>query len=209
MESKLCRKLVKGLLSTRDYSGCTIVCGSDQHLVHKAIICPQSPFFKAAFAHDMKENATGTVNLEEDDPEVVKTMVYYFYHNDYQAPPRNSGCESNNNSIGTVQPPGPNLLHHSRVYALAEKYGIPSLKVLAVKKFTDETNHWRKHEDFAKAAREIYTATPDHDRGMRDAVVDTIRVYRDLLDDDDIESVLRDTRLAYDLVIDLRDDPEY
>lgn len=114
-------------------------------------------------------------------------MVYFFYHHDYVfVLPRDSGGESNNISTGTVKIPRPNLLHHARVYALAEKYGIPSLRSTAVEKFRSESQIWWRHAEFAEAARVVYTATPDDDSDMRDVVMGTIRANRDLLNDDPV-----------------------
>ncbi|RYP43542.1 hypothetical protein DL768_009876 [Monosporascus sp. mg162] len=83
----------------------------------------------------------------------------------------------------------------------SEKYAISSLKLLAAKKFTLECELWWNHRDFIHAAREVYSSTLDHDRGLRDVVVQTIREHRELLHSGEVKSVLRDTLLAYDLLM--------
>ncbi|KID81498.1 succinate-semialdehyde dehydrogenase [Metarhizium guizhouense ARSEF 977] len=255
---------------TGKYSDCTIVCGDYEQRAHKLVICPRSTFFEAAFAHEMKEKATGIIELQEDDPEAVKLMVYYLYHLDYpymppcqlfeyiKCNPKSSGpssplvrtlassqrtavptigsggmsgdlpiskpdcqcgrtrrlCTCNYegrqsaDQVGQVQE-SPNLLHHSRVYALAEKYGIQSLKNLAVTKFRKDSETWWNHEEFAEAAKEAYTTTRDYDRGMRDAVVAAVQAHRQLLNRQDVQSVMKESQLAYDvLMASRRPDPQ-
>ncbi|KAH0146209.1 hypothetical protein KCU67_g12324, partial [Aureobasidium melanogenum] len=90
------------------YSDLKIVCGSDTYLVHKAIVCPQSDFFRAACRPDtFAEGKTGVINisassgrpnafydqpfnaeefdwdLDVETTESVKLMIHYFYHHDY------------------------------------------------------------------------------------------------------------------------------
>lgn len=42
------KRVVKGLFQTGEFSDVQIICGNRTFQVHSAIICPQSPFFKAA-----------------------------------------------------------------------------------------------------------------------------------------------------------------
>ncbi len=56
---------------------------------------------------------------------------------------------------------------HAKIYALAEKYLIPGLKALAVRKFDiASAKHWDS-DDFLKAAQEAYTSTIETDRGLK------------------------------------------
>ncbi|KAM4063738.1 BTB/POZ domain-containing protein [Hirsutella rhossiliensis] len=222
---------LRGLYATSEYLDCTITCGDYELRVHKAVTSPRSSFFRAAFAHDMQERATGIVNLEDDDPEAVKSMVYYLYHLDYPSVPTLDRSEESDSLDRTVQDsssrdtvfpswedPGarpavgqprqkknqeqPKLFHHCRVYALAEKYDIPSLKKLAYQKFKTESEKWWDHSDFVKAARKVYATTLPHDRGLRDIVVATIRHNPRLLDREEVQSVLKESELAFDVVMD-------
>lgn len=100
------------------------------------------------------------------------------------------------------------LVHHCRVYALAEKYDIQSLKSIASKKFKLECEtHW-DCIGFIDAIREVYSNTPDHDRGLRDVVVETIRAHQELLDMGQVKSVLKETLLAFDIVMASRQYPQ-
>ncbi|CVL07633.1 uncharacterized protein FMAN_14510 [Fusarium mangiferae] len=80
------QKVLADLLKTGDYSDLTISCGKDQYHVHKAIICPRSPFFKAACDGKFKEAQTGTIDLPDDDPIAVRMMIEYLYHATYMPP---------------------------------------------------------------------------------------------------------------------------
>ncbi|KAG6986522.1 multicopper oxidase abr1 [Physcia stellaris] len=62
-----------------DYSDLTIVCGKSEFKVHRAIVCPQSGFFSAACKEGFKETSTGTIELQEEDEELVRLMVEYLY----------------------------------------------------------------------------------------------------------------------------------
>lgn len=156
-------------------------------------------------------------------------MVHYLYHLDYPHLPR-GGSESETHQISPnidmtpktqVDPVGssslhenssqatntgialrkiPNLLHHARLYALADKYGINGLKDLATLKFRLEIGLWMNHAEFVDACWEVYTSTPAHDRGLRDIVSKTVSIHAHLVDHERMEPVLKDTGLAFDLV---------
>ncbi|KAJ9414595.1 hypothetical protein QL093DRAFT_2107111 [Fusarium oxysporum] len=83
-------KALVDLLKTGDYSDLVISCGKDQYRVHKAIICPRSHFLKAACNGEFKEAQTGTIDLPDDDPVVLRMMIEYLYHDTY-VPPAGAG----------------------------------------------------------------------------------------------------------------------
>ncbi|KAF5989214.1 speckle-type POZ [Fusarium coicis] len=70
------------LYETEMYSDLKIACGWDIHKVHKAIICPRSTFFTAACNGNFKEGLESMINLPDDDPTVVREMIYYLYNLD-------------------------------------------------------------------------------------------------------------------------------
>ncbi|PVI05403.1 hypothetical protein DM02DRAFT_686323 [Periconia macrospinosa] len=76
---------VNGLFNSSTYSDLTITCGKDKYRVHKAIVCPQVPFFAGAmrFAAANKTNDSN-VDLSEDDPAAVKALLEYLYKADYK-----------------------------------------------------------------------------------------------------------------------------
>lgn len=72
-------------------------------------------------------------------------------------------------------PPAP--LNSVRVYAIADKYDILSLKELARQWFCDwAATNWL-HEDFCDIVQEIFNSTPDSDRGLRDVVIQIVAMH--------------------------------
>jgi len=94
----------------------------------------------------------------------------------------------------------PHLLIHAKVYAIAEKYGIRGLKALAQKKFASQmAYHWESPE-FPEAIQEAYETTVDSDRGLRDIVISTFRMFPEVAQRQDVEAVVKETPgLAWEL----------
>merc|ERR1712025_192424 len=68
------------LLNTGDLADIDVVCSGRIFACHKAILGAKSPFFKAAFVHNMKEKATGKINIESGiDSDIVYDMLIYIY----------------------------------------------------------------------------------------------------------------------------------
>lgn len=92
------------------------------------------------------------------------------------------------------------LLVHTRVYALAEKYDIPSLKALALRKFEVAMACHYDAPEFADAIEEVYCSTIDNDRGLRSLVLEALRCHPQLASAQDVNAVINDTpSLALDL----------
>lgn len=93
------------------------------------------------------------------------------------------------------------LVLHVRVFALAEKYGIPHLKTLSLQKFRSTARkHWGSAY-MVDALREAYESTIPAVRGMRDAMVEVLSDYRMLFDKADIDKLLLEIpHLSRDLV---------
>jgi len=99
----------------------------------------------------------------------------------------------------------PNLIIHAKVYALAEQYAVEGLKATALEKFVSEARvHWAT-EDFLQAVEQVYSLTPEHDRGLRDVVRNTFYERRkELMDRENVKRYLRDVPdLAYDVLMHL------
>ena len=132
------------------------------------------------------------VNLDDDDPVAVWAMVQYLYHLEYPTPTdkveqdlSTTGENVGTSGPGTKEAQQPmvnenaavngatwNHTHrHAKIYTLAEKYGVSSLKQFARERFSEilttvaPCGNW---DQFSACAREVYTATPEHDRGLRD-----------------------------------------
>lgn len=99
----------------------------------------------------------------------------------------------------------PNLMIHAKVYALGEQYAVEGLKAVALEKFVAEAKvHWTT-EDFLRAVEHVYSSTPEHDRALRDVVVNTFyERRRELMDRGKVKRYLRDVPdLAYDVLMHL------
>lgn len=85
------------------------------------------------------------------------------------------------------------LVLHTKVYALAEKYDIPSLKQLAKSKFEMAMACNYDSPDFADAIEEVYCSTIDSDRGLRDVVLEAFKSHPQLANTGDVYSVIQGT----------------
>lgn len=92
------------------------------------------------------------------------------------------------------------LVLHTQVYALGEKYDIPSLKQLARQKFEMAAACYYDAAELAEAIELVYQSTIDSDRGLRDVVVQLFRMHPQLAQTQDMYAVIKDTpTLALDL----------
>ncbi|KAE8379706.1 hypothetical protein BDV26DRAFT_156017 [Aspergillus bertholletiae] len=116
------RELLDALASMHSdpkYSDLTIVCGSESHAVHRCIVCPRSEFFAAACDDDFCEAFTRVINLDKEEPVLVRQMIQYLYTLDYQNDchvPTNDSHRSDEPTISEPydgQPPLPDPSAHS------------------------------------------------------------------------------------------------
>ncbi|OAX80011.1 hypothetical protein ACJ72_05662 [Emergomyces africanus] len=67
------------LLSSKQYSDCTIACEGENFYVHKAVVCTQSPVLAAAMDGQFREARTDIMHLYGFDVATVKRMIDYLY----------------------------------------------------------------------------------------------------------------------------------
>lgn len=96
-------------------------------------------------------------------------MVSFLYTNDYQTPQPDPAS--------TIHPIGQEHILHARVYGLGEYYNVPDLKLLALRAFMDTFPPDDEYEnfypgDYLALVQEVYSTTPEQDRGLRDIIVD-------------------------------------
>ncbi|KAI4746980.1 hypothetical protein E4T50_02741 [Aureobasidium sp. EXF-12298] len=188
---------ISDLYKNGAYSDFKIICGPDTYYVHKAIICPHSEFFRAACRPDaFQEGKTGIVtlpcnpgrdmeaikapiqpnefewDLDVEDFTAVKFMIHYFYHHDYP-------CDIPTHRDHKTWTPGNVakgvLAIHSKMYAMGDKYQVPGLKALAVRKF--KLSYEKTCAGFDTAAVIAFMSTPETEQGMRQVIVDTLGRY--------------------------------
>ncbi|KAK3290210.1 uncharacterized protein B0H64DRAFT_349875 [Chaetomium fimeti] len=208
-EDEPSKSLVKGLYSSREYSDLVISCRGKEHHVHKAIVCMQSEFLAVACRAGFKETQEGKIDLPDDDPQLVHIMVHYLYHFDYDTKPQDKGIGfdgsvTNRDETDTNEPVTNVLVTHAKVYALAEKYLIRGLKVVAQRHFKAATTSVTL-DGFLQAISEVYSSTIGDDRGLRDIIVETLHKHSAWLDKEEMRDMLRVSgALAYDLVMYMR-----
>ncbi|KAF6232634.1 hypothetical protein HO173_009073 [Letharia columbiana] len=103
-----------------DIATVTLVVGEAETTfqVHEAELFEASPVFKAAFNSDFRESSERKMNLPEDDPDIFNLMVEWLYSHRYDI----------------LQPTGDKIrdetrfMEPMRLYVLADKYGMTSLK---------------------------------------------------------------------------------
>lgn len=184
---------LKALYKSSDYSDFKIICGNDVHKVHKAIVCSQSDFFAAACRFG-QEATNGEIRLQEDKPALVKAMIQYLYHLEYDLPDFEDSLEEEG------------LVFHAEMYSLADKYNIRGMKVFAQDHFQNCAKGNCRIREFSTAIRIVYKTTVDEDRGLRDVVVDIISMNMVLLDRPEIKEAVKDTAdLAFELLMKSRE----
>ena len=85
--------------------------------------------------------------------------------------------------ICTTPPPtgsSSQLLTHSKMYEMADKYEVVGLKELAKEKFNRGCNHFWNTPEFHIAASHAFSTTPEDDAGLRDLVSQTIAKHMEL-----------------------------
>ncbi|KAL2844136.1 BTB/POZ protein [Aspergillus pseudoustus] len=84
-EKALLAESMKKLLLHGEYSDMKVVCEGFVFHVHRAILCSQSPFFKAAINGNFKEAMTNTIDLPEDDLWTIEHVLSFLYVGDYSS----------------------------------------------------------------------------------------------------------------------------
>ena len=160
----------------------TLVVGRDRRLFacHQDVLS-LSPFFVAALRGHFYEGATGSVELPDEEPEVVSAVLEYLYKGDYyprllhdkkrnvwtleDAPTDNlsgrGSVESTvyHNGVGGV------LLKDTAIYCTAEKFGLDDLKRLALRKQGLQVGI--QVDVILRSARYAYENTPEQDAKLR------------------------------------------
>ncbi|KIX99569.1 uncharacterized protein Z520_05145 [Fonsecaea multimorphosa CBS 102226] len=103
------------------FSDLTITCATERFQVHKVVVCSQSSFFNTACSKPWAESEHPTVDLAEDNVEIVKRMIEFCYRTDY--------------ADFEVE----KFTRHAEVYAIAVKYDIAKLRKKAMESSGKQT----------------------------------------------------------------------
>ncbi|KAI0450336.1 hypothetical protein F5B21DRAFT_508284 [Xylaria acuta] len=152
--------VLKRFFNNEHLTDATIRCGNQEFKVHAVVFSVHSDFFYKAFCGQWKEGGDGKIiKLDEVEVDVVRAMIQFMYHFDYNTP----------DSVSA-------LLFDAKVYSIAGRYLIPKLKDYSKAKFEsaiscllDSTGF---SADLCAVVSEIYSCTPESDRGLRDIVAE-------------------------------------
>lgn len=134
--------------------------------------------------NSFQEEQTRELRLPAEEEFLIRRLLCQRYTTGYN----DESYEDENTPPPYMKAPAYiNRLHlNAQMYSIADKYDIPSLKEKAAEKF--DTVIWEPQygmyytgsnivEDMIKVTPLIYESTPDHDRGLRDRVIE-VATYR-------------------------------
>ncbi|RFN42556.1 polyketide synthase [Fusarium flagelliforme] len=201
-----------------NYADLNLICRDKSYTAHRVIVCPQSPVIARKLQSQFQsikqgpscDSCGGTsayhYDLSQDDPQAADCLIQYFYHQDYQKPPRRltkedtepEGEGKGTLTQSTIDDSYPIL--HVKVYALAEFYDIPALKTLALEKFNNVIKHNSQPDRFFDSVEEAYASMMLEDRELRHAIVNFFYKNPDLVKYERVQGMLKETNsLTYDL----------
>lgn len=139
-----------------DVATVTLVVGETKTAfqVHEADLFEASPVFKAAFTADFRESSERTMTLPEDDEVIFELFVNWLYRQRYDIP---------------SPPTDPEKLEPIKLFVLADKYDVRSLKNLVVSQLflafktgaatpsLDAISHAYKHSSQNSTMRKLLT----------------------------------------------------
>ncbi|KAM3068339.1 hypothetical protein ACMFMG_009478 [Clarireedia jacksonii] len=168
-------------LNSPSLSDGIIECEDKEFKIHKLVLCTQSNYFLKAFQGDWKESKDGRIHLQGDDVFAVEAMLQFMYTFDYNA---SGGAKSSSSP----------MVFNAKVYSIADKYEVLSLKSHAKQKFETTVDTCWDMDDFPHAITEVYNSTPSVDQGLRKVVVDAACKHIDqLLSKQEFRDVLEGT----------------
>lgn len=118
--------------------------------VHEAILCKVSPVFKAAFTSTFKEGLERKMTLPDDDADLFNLLVEWLYAGSYNIP----------QPTGHKDKDAARFMEFIRLYVLADKYGVTSLKNEIVKTLFDALKQNHKTGPNADTVAYVYENLP-------------------------------------------------
>ncbi|KAK2756159.1 hypothetical protein FQN54_005567 [Arachnomyces sp. PD_36] len=154
----------------------TLCVGPEQRLfaAHEDVLC-NSPFFEACCRGQFLESHSKKINLPEEQPEVLSSILEYLYKGDYYPRlmhnKRRDSWELEDASSGSGESTVAHqaaqavILKDTAIYCAAEKYGLDELKRLALRKQGLQSGV--QCSTIMSSARYAYANTPDSDSKLR------------------------------------------
>ncbi|ETI23482.1 hypothetical protein G647_05284 [Cladophialophora carrionii CBS 160.54] len=136
-----------------DFTDLTIRCGASEFRAHRVVVCSQSSFFKAACVNECRESMTATIELPEDEPQIVERLIEFCYRSDY--------------ANFSADP----FLGHGKIFAAATEYGIPRAGLAVMMKYEAAAHNDWDAAKFLLSIPYIYESVPESGVGMRNTAV--------------------------------------
>ncbi|KAL8735859.1 MAG: hypothetical protein Q9181_002664, partial [Wetmoreana brouardii] len=128
----------------------------------------------------IEESVSSKIDLPEDDPYSIKLMIEFLYKGNYTPMKDQKVFES----FDFCDPK--NILKtHISLYALGDKYGIPTLSHRAAWRLfadLDRDFNGANPEIVLYCVPRIYSSTPENDRTLRDCVVERVMNHSHIID---------------------------
>lgn len=113
---------------------------------------------------DIQEASTGIIDLPENEPAVVETMIEFLYTHSYSDGHEQTDCKWDNVDSGP-------LIMNLKMYVIGEQYNIQCLKQYAARKYEDIVGkHWNS-VSFVASLHMMYECTPESDRVLKDIAI--------------------------------------
>ncbi|EPE33775.1 POZ [Glarea lozoyensis ATCC 20868] len=142
-------RLLEGICSAwndGDYSDFQITCRGHKFLVHKLVLGTQSGYFSVLFRNNFKEVSTGVLELENDDPKIVRLVLECLYK-----PPRAHG-----HRLGKWFGDSRSIPRLVDAYILANKWQIPEVQELACSKYKAILEQHPLAPEFTESLKTIF-----------------------------------------------------
>ncbi|KAL9093432.1 MAG: hypothetical protein Q9159_000286 [Coniocarpon cinnabarinum] len=164
-----------------------VKCKDRNFNVHKCIVASQGGFFGAKM-DNFKEGDTNTIDLSNDDSDVVEAALRYLYGMKYKVPDSSEVNEA---------------VLHARVYAFGEFAGLSDLKKVSLDRFKGKATNGKEGAAAAfLAAKVVYSEVPEEDRGLKNILVDAVYACIEIADDDGNKLILKAVpEFTYDLLV--------
>lgn len=150
--------------------------GREQRLfaAHEDVLC-HSPYFGNACRDQFFQTNNRRMDLPDEEPEIFSSILEFLYKGDYY--PRlcydkrkatwtlEDGGNGNGANEAVIATPSGPILKDTVLYCAAEKYGLPELKKLALRKQGLQSGI--QCSTILSSARYAYAHTPDNDSKLR------------------------------------------
>jgi hypothetical protein len=155
------------LFNNPSHSDLTVVVGGCCFHAHKAILYLRTNFFTNAtsLSSGFTESKENVVTIQEHSAHAVWRFLRYCYTGDYP----------DVSTLDETDDPAP--LKHTRVYALADMLGVPSLKSVATAKLKAKLDNDIVSADFHETVRDAYSSTYPGDKELRNVLVHATRKH--------------------------------